>query len=265
MTRVAWLTDIHLNFVEPEGIDELFDSLLAENPDAVLLGGDIGESSDVAVFLQQFSDRLDCPTYFVLGNHDFYHSSIPYVRKHIARLAEDDPRLTYLTAAGSVQLSAETALIGHDGWADGREENFWRSEVMLNDYMLIEELRGLITWDRLRMLMSLGDEAAEHIARVLPEALATHRHVLLLTHTPPLREACWHQGQVSDDQWAPHFVCAAMGRTILEIMRDHPEHRLTVLCGHTHGAGYTQPLPNLEIFTGGAEYRQPAIQRMWEV
>ena len=32
---------------------------------------------------------------------------------------------------------------------------------------------------------------------------------------------------------------------------------MTVFCGHTHSPGAANPLPNLEIFTGGAQYGAP--------
>jgi hypothetical protein len=35
---------------------------------------------------------------------------------------------------------------------------------------------------------------------------------------------------------------------------------MTVLCGHTHGAGRAQLLPNLEVKTGGADYGWPNLQ-----
>ncbi len=88
--------------------------------------------------------------------------------------------------------------------------------------------------------------------------------MVLLTHIPPLREACWHDGKISDDDWAPFFTCRAVGDAILEIMADHPRQQLTVLCGHTHGAGVAHPLPNVEILTGGAKYGHPAVQRIFE-
>jgi hypothetical protein len=51
-----------------------------------------------------------------------------------------------------------------------------------------------------------------------------------------------------------------MGDVILRIMSDLPDRRLTVLCGHTHGAGTCQPLPNVQIITGGVEYGHPTVQ-----
>ena len=67
------------------------------------------------------------------------------------------------------------------------------------------------------------------------------------------------------DNIAPHFVCQAMGTTIIDIMRGHPTRQLTVYCGHTHGGGETRPLPNVVIHTGAAEYGVPAITKQFSL
>ncbi len=43
------------------------------------------------------------------------------------------------------------------------------------------------------------------------------------------------------------------------------EWQMTVLCGHTHGSGDAQILPNLRVLTGGAVYGRPGVQRVIEV
>lgn len=265
MKRIVWLTDIHLNFVESAIVDQLLAEINAESPDAVLIGGDIGESRDVAEYLSRIANRVAKPIYFVLGNHDFYRSSIPVVRDAMRDLCGEHDRLCYLTHSEPIALTSSIGLVGHDGWADGRSGDYENSDVFLSDYALIAELAGHYEVDRRPMLNQLGDEAASHIRDVLPTALERFEHVFLLTHVPPMRDACWHEGQVSDDNWAPHFVCQMMGSTILEIMRDRPDRKLTVLCGHTHGAGETRPLDNVHIITGGAVYGGPAITRILEI
>ena len=85
-----------------------------------------------------------------------------------------------------------------------------------------------------------------------------------MTHVPPFREACWHEGQISDDAWLPHFACKAVGDRLTALARAHPEHTLTVLCGHTHSAGVAWILPNLKVYTGAAEYGNPIVQRVLE-
>ena len=265
MKRLAWLTDVHLNFVTPRHVDALCRAVLDAGADAVLLGGDIGEAPDVLEHLERLDARLGLPIYFVLGNHDFYRGSIARVRAEVAALCDRIPRLCWLPRAGVVELTPATGLVGHDGWADGRLGDYARSEVLLNDYRLIEELAGLDKHERLARLQALGDEAAAHFRAVLPEALGRFPHVLVLTHVPPFREACWHRGRISDDDWLPHFSCRAVGEALVEAMAAHPQSEMTVLCGHTHSPGEAQILPNLRVLTGGAEYGRPEIQRVLTV
>ena len=267
MFRLAWLTDLHLNFLPYARVDEFLGRVDALEPDAVLITGDISEALDLDNMLQHIDQRIDRPVYFVLGNHDFYHGSIREVRAFATRLCEGAAgRLTYLTAlAEPVELTPTAALVGHDGWADARLGDYERSLVMMNDYRLIAELAAHGKRDRWPILQALGDEAAEHVRTILLNALARYPHVLLATHVPPLREACWHEGRLSDDEWAPHFTCKAMGDAILEIMRDYPDRKLTVVCGHTHSPGQCRPLANVESLTGGAKYGSPAVQRILEL
>jgi hypothetical protein len=173
--------------------------------------------------------------------------------------------LFWLPRAGIIELTPNTGLIGHDGWADGRLGDYWGSDVLLNDYLVIGEFIGRDAKERLNKLNALGDEAAAHFRPVLPEALARFRHVIVLTHVPPFREACWYQGRLSTDNWLPHFSCKAVGDVLKETMAAHPDQQMTVLCGHTHGAGEAQILPNLRVLTGGAQYGNPRVDRVLTV
>ena len=262
--RFAWLTDLHLNFCNSEQVQELLDGIDATEADAVLIGGDIGEAPDVIGYLKRFAS-LGRPVFFVLGNHDFYHGSIRQVRADVDDLCQDAENLYCLSTGGVIELTPDTALIGHDGWGDARVGDFDNSTVELNDYRLIKELSGIDKQTRKEVLRSLGDHAASYVRRALPEALERYQHVWFLTHVPPWREACWHEGRHSDDNWTPHFACGAGGEALREIMAEHPDRQLTVLCGHTHGKGETQVLSNLLAITGGAEYGRPKVQRVFEV
>jgi len=263
--RIVWLTDIHLNGVTDEVTDDLLAAVAAHQPAGVLLGGDIAEAPDVREYLVRIAAGLHCPVYFVLGNHDYYFGSVQQVRQDISRLCQRHPQLTYLTDSEPVQLSECNALVGHDGWADGRCGDYHNSRVVMSDHRLITELAGTEAEARLSVLQKWAGEAADHIYRVLPQALERAQEVLLLTHVPPFREACWHEGNIADDQWAPHFSSQVMGETIVEIMRSRPAQRLTVLCGHTHSSGEFVPIPNVRVVTGAAEYGSPGICRVLTV
>lgn len=264
MTRVAWLTDVHLNFLGETARKRFYATVAETGADAILLGGDVSEATDLVEMLEGLADSLSRPIYFVLGNHDFYHSSIREVRTRIDRLTERLPWLVYLSHTGVKELAPQVGLVGHDGWADARLGDYERSLVEMNDNRLIAELAAHGKRERWNVLKSLADEAAAHLDHVLPKALADYEQVIVLTHVPPFREACWHEGRISDDQWLPHFTSKAVGDAILEAAADFPHRQLTVLCGHTHGAGECRPRDNVHVLTGGALYGEPAVQRVFE-
>lgn len=264
MKRVVWLTDIHLNFLGKDAARAFLDRVTASAPEAVLIGGDIGEARDLADHLNVIDALMRCPVYFVLGNHDYYFGSIRDVRETVSELCRRAKHLNWLPDSGVVELTPQMGLVGHGGWADARLGDYERSYVMMNDYRLIEELAKFGKQQRWEELKALGDEAAGHIRRVLPAALERYPHVVLLTHVPPWREACWHEGEISDDEWLPHFTCKALGDAVVEVMRERPDRHLTVLCGHTHSSGECRPLDNVTVLTGGAEYGRPEIQRVFE-
>lgn len=261
--RLAWLTDIHLNLLPRHRMDGFASAIRAAQPDAVVLSGDIGEAPSVGFYLRFLENRLGVPIYFVLGNHDYYHSSVQAVTDSVEALCRSSNGLHWLNSqAAPVELAPGVALIGHDGWSDGRLGDYARSPVLLEDYRYIEDLLDPAT--RLERLHALGDRAVAHLRPLLAAALEQYREVIVVTHPPPFREACWYEGKTAapDDPYLPHFTCKAVGDLLLEQMTQHPDGQLTVLCGHTHGAGEVRLLPNLHVIAGGAEYGKPAVQRV---
>jgi hypothetical protein len=108
-----------------------------------VITGDISEAKTIEQDLAAIESRLSFPIYFVLGNHDFYNGSIAAVRKVVAGLCRRSRRLHYLSDEGVIPLNETTALVGHDGWADGRLGDYAGSTVELTDYTVIEEFMGL--------------------------------------------------------------------------------------------------------------------------
>jgi predicted MPP superfamily phosphohydrolase len=274
--RLAWATDVHLNFLDAAPRHQFYQSL-GEDSDAVAISGDIAESTDIEAYLREMEQSLRRPIYFVLGNHDFYRGSIGRTREAVARLAAQSEHLVYLTANQVVELTSATALVGHDGWADARLGDFQNSNVILNDYVLIEELRkwrdiGLedahLFLDKENLaeaLEVLGDEAGRHFERALSEAAEKYANVIAVTHVPPFREAAWYEGRTSDDNFLPHFSCKAAGDAMLRVMKSNVQSNLLVLCGHTHGSGEANLLKNLKVLTGKAVYGSPEVQRVLKV
>ncbi len=257
--RLAWLTDIHVNFIDALAMQRFFEAV-AEQSDAIAISGDIAESHDVYHYLRRIDEIVGKPIYFVLGNHDFYQGSISQVRRLVSEVAEESKHLKYLTAMGAEALTPNTAIIGHDGWADGRLGDYDHSDVILNDHLIIAELA--VCWngvelDRQRLrpiLTALADEAARHCERVLEAAASEYPNVIAVTHVPPFREAAWYQGKPSNDDFLPYFASKVAGEVMVKVMKAHPQSSLLVLCGHTHGGGEIKVLDNLRVLTGEAQY-----------
>ena len=262
MIRYAWLTDIHLEFLGNEETAAFMKDLAAQELDGLFITGDISTATQIGVNLQLFEDLYQAPVYFVLGNHDYYGGSIEAVRKMVETICYKSKWLHWLSMSGVVALGKDTCLIGHDGWADGRYGDYASSKVLLNDYLKIQNFVQAGEIGRLAVLNSLGDQAATHFQNILLGALEHFNHVIVLTHVPPFKESCWHEGEMSADDWLPHFSCKAVGDVLVKSMVACPDKQMTVLCGHTHSSGMCQILPNLEVKTGGAKYGSPMIQEI---
>ena len=260
MTKIAWATDIHLEFCSTARIERFTDEVRAAAPDVLLLAGDIATARSLTTALGLLEKRLQCPIYFVLGNHDFYGGSIRSVRAEVVTRTESSPSLRWLPTAGVVSLSTDTALIGVDGWGDARYGDVRSSGVRLNDFRLILEVRSLDLDSRVRQLHLLGDEEGLLLRHMVSHAVEIHRRIVVVTHVPPFAEAAWHEGKPSAPDWAPFFACKATGDALLEIAGGRPDVEFLVLCGHTLSAGEYVPLPNLRVQTGGAEYGEPRVQ-----
>ena len=260
-TRLVWLTDLHLNFVTRQRAELLAKEIGDASPDAVLLGGDLADAPILIDRLTLFADVLSgTPIAFVLGNHDFYHGSFVGITRAVRALCAGRSNLHWLGGGDSLPLGAGTTLVGADGWGDYGHGNR-QTRVRLNDSVLIAELRDAD--DPASLCEGLGRTSADGLCAIL-RGVRTPK-IIVLSHVPPFPEAALYQGKLSGADYAPFFICKATGDVLQEEAREHPERNYLVLCGHTHEACEATVLPNLRVWTGGAEYRRPGIQRVFEV
>ena len=152
MFRVLWLTDLHLNFLTAADRDDWLASLAREEASAVIISGDIGEALDLVEQLGAIGRSITAPTYFVLGNHDFYRGQFQQVRRSVRLFCANHATLRYLTVGDADELAPGVGIVGHDGWADARLGDYDHSLVQVNDFRLIQDLISLSTTDRKRML-----------------------------------------------------------------------------------------------------------------
>jgi len=263
--RATWLTDIHLNFLRPAALQRFYDAVRAEQPTILLVTGDIAESDSLVRFLDELG--AIAPVYFVLGNHDYYRSSITTVRGAMQRL---DDRATWLPAQDPLRITPRVVMLGVDGWGDARCGDL-DSKVQLSDWDLIDDFkrtrgdRGA----RADILKRLGANEARALRDLLARA-PDSPELLVLTHVPPFPEACIYDGAQSEPGYLPWFTCIATGEVLRAHAEAHPGTKITVLCGHSHGAGTFAAAPNLEVRTGGwppgvEQYGNPIVQATLEL
>ncbi len=51
ITKLAWLTDIHLNFLDKQKRKLFYNEVLSKNCDTILIGGDIAEATCATRYL----------------------------------------------------------------------------------------------------------------------------------------------------------------------------------------------------------------------
>jgi predicted phosphohydrolase len=264
--NLAWLTDIHLNFLDDNAREKFYRQILEVRCDAILLSGDIAEAPSLTAILEEMANHIKKPIYFVLGNHDYYRGQINNVREEMRKLTNENDLLYWLPFSGVQSLNENTILVGQDGWADGRLGDYVNSIVALNGSRMISDLfqeKMLGKFQLLEKMQQLADADANALQNDLRLAVGKNlKKVIILTHVPPYKEACMYQGKISGDDWLPYFSSKATGDVIMQIAKEYSQTEFLVLCGHTHSEARCQPIDNLIVEVGRAEYYQPVVQKI---
>jgi predicted phosphohydrolase len=264
--KLVWLTDIHLNFLKSNARQKFYHEIISTDCDAVLISGDIAEAPCLIDIMTEMAVHIIKPIYFILGNHDYYRGKIHEVRDALTSLSKTNKQLFWLPASGIQQLDSNTALLGQDGWADGRLGDYQNSTVALNDSRMIADLfqeKVLGKFQLLEKMQQLADADAAQLQSNLLQAISQHpKKIVVLTHVPPFKEACMHKGNASDDDWLPYFSSKVTGDILSQIAEENPSVEFLVLCGHTHSPAQYKPLVNLTVKAGHAEYYKPEIQEL---
>lgn len=255
--KICWASDIHFDLTYAKKRQEFYESV--KEFDLLLISGDIANGREIEYHLNNIKKNVS-NFYFVLGNHDFYHSSFKKVRQSLSSYKN------YLTNKSFISLKKGIALIGHDGWYDVR--NGVINKILVADIQLIRELRlAQNLWDITgdsdfinTTFKKLALEAANHFKNNLNLAFKKHDKVFLITHVPPFLGATWYNGKISSEEYLPYYSSKIEGEYIIEVMEKHPDKELIVLCGHTHSGGQYKPLNNVIVYTAQAEISNPALQ-----
>lgn len=268
--KLAWLTDIHLNFLNQKARMKFYQTIVDVFPDKFLLTGDIAEAPTVVELLIEMAHSVKKPIYFVLGNHDYYRGKIDIVRKTMFDLKTKEPLLNYLPSIGLECLKDGIVLIGQDGWADGRYGDYFNSPLKLNDSRFIGDLIQANVQGKdalLRGMQKLASTDAEQLKQNLTDVVKNKKlkRVIILLHVPPFSEVCLYQSQPTDNDFLPFFASKITGDVLLEFAKNYSDIDFLVLCGHTHHEACVSVCDNLTVKTGAAEYSYPGVQEVIEI
>jgi 3',5'-cyclic-AMP phosphodiesterase len=253
--KIPIYSDTHFNFTMPWTPGNFASKLLEENPAGLILAGDIACGLTIKQTLKSLAKKLDhIPIYFVVGNHDYYATSIRETTKILKELCATYPNLHWLTDTDHIALTDDVALIGEDGWYDGRLGN----PVYLSynfDWMVIDEfykLKGAA--EKAAYGQKLADDATAYLRVKLERALEKFQTVYVITHMPPWAEATRAVGTEMEDFWLPYNVNSGMGKMIEEVMKDRHNQNVIVLAGHTHVPAIVHVAHNIECIVQPGKY-----------
>lgn len=272
MTKLAWLTDVHLDFLNEVHIKHFVDSVAATEADAIVISGDISIAQRIVYHLSILEAGVGRPVYFVLGNHDYYGGSIPVVRDKMKEVSNMSQHLKYLPTTPYVALTQSTAIVGHDGWYDALNGNPLTSSFLLTDWHRIHEFSAA-RGDKneiINISRRLAKEGVMHVHDGIKAAVKYHNHIVIVTHFPPFAESHIYNGKIADQNAQPWYTSKMMGQMLLNAAQTFPKVNFTVLSGHTHGRYQGKHAPNLVVNVGGwdpgiKDYGNPLIQSVIKV
>ncbi len=254
MGTIIWLSDIHLNFLNEKMRSDFYAKI--PSCDHIVISGDIAESHNVLTFIADMEMATGTPVHFVLGNHDFYGSSIKNVRAC-------SKKLNWIPRNMGTPLSDTTILVGVDGWGDCRNGDYENSRLTMSDWLYIEELNKAYLQGSVKLkkaLQKIADDDAKKLAKRVTTALANgFKRIIIVTHVPPYENACLNAGRKSTPDGLCFFSSQILGTTIEPIARANPDIDFLWLCGHTHSKVALHVLKNLEVRVAGSEYYYPTI------
>jgi len=263
MKQILWLSDLHLDGVSDDKRQKFYHRLSNAPGEVVVITGDISDGRHLCGHLLELSEACGTrPLYFVLGNHDFYCSSLIDVRMEVESLCRKQKRLHHLGNGEIIPLGDGEALVGHDGWADGRAGYGSKSRVSNPDFSKIDDFKGRKWQACFNHMRILGQQTGRYFDRLLPSALRSYRNVWVATHVPPFTQAARWNGKMCNYDFQPHFSNMSLGYTLWAMSTAFPQSTMKVLAGHTHSEVSMSLRHNLSIHTAGASPKNPRYQNL---
>ncbi|NBW06425.1 MAG: hypothetical protein EBR82_00175 [Caulobacteraceae bacterium] len=255
MKRYAWCSDIHMDISWLPFLKRLYAmNLERAGADGLFLTGDVSSGPFIESDLAFIAKHFKGPVYFVLGNHDYYGRHIESVHDDVRRVCRKHSNLHWMTDQDIVSLEEDVALIGTEGWYDGRLGLPDHLRWTLDRAVVIDFFHMSSMEERIEAWRAMADRSADIIGERLERALQTHKTVYILTHFPPWGEATTASGTKQADFWLPYNTNFTLGQRIEEVMQGRKKKRCIVLAGHTHYPCRVRVSNSVECMVARAKY-----------
>lgn len=264
--RILLTSDLHLEFTGAPLIGRLVAGMAEENPDAVVLAGDLGSPPQLFEECLALFQKLHCPVAVLPGNHDVWvmqgENSERILKEVLPAITR---RMGFHWLEDGPMVLGDLAVAGNVGWYD-----YSAREPGLNqtDEDIIARKRHF-AMDALRVNWRWNDPefAALCRARLQKELDALEKdpaihHVLVATHVPIFEVQI--QRRPEDLNWSlgnPYFAHLTMGKLVEKYAKVK-----WVGSGHTHvGRGGNHERDGsapIEAIVVGSDYGRPRWVRL---
>lgn len=254
--KLIYTSDLHYESIEQEGMITHAKFINRQEPDIVVLGGDIGYPVyNFDRCLQLFREYVNCKIGVILGNHDIWaykqFTTNSLWEEHLPELIYDYG-FTYLE--NDIIFINNIAIIGSIAWYD------YSAAVLPhpfpNDYFWVNKARNNYDGEKMDWNITDIDFASErrtNLESKIKYAKSKGYRIVICTHVPILEEQMWRIPGNRDWEFSnAYFGNLTTGRMVMDYS---PE---AVLSGHTHKArnGF---IGNTIYGTCGADYGRPRI------
>jgi predicted phosphodiesterase len=181
--RIVMLSDLHLGYHNPrKELARWVDLINAENPDVVLIAGDVIDMSMRPLVEENMAEemrRLEAPVYACLGNHEYYSS------EPLAEQFYRDARIQLLR--DTCLVVGDLCIMGRDDRTNLRRRNIDELARMADHtkYIILENVRNLVAHDNGNTWRTIRNHLVGLGYRLTPEPLIVSPHYF---GVPQLRE-----------------------------------------------------------------------------
>jgi predicted MPP superfamily phosphohydrolase len=267
MPKIIISADLHHGITGMHEIVQLRHKIAAENPDLVVIAGDIGEGvKRIDECLCEFKN-LTCPVGVIAGNHDLWVRDHNIIRDSAHLMDEFLPQLVrghgmHWLETEDLQIG-DVAVTGTLGWYDYSRRVVTKDTIHLtsSDYQLIKPrfnndgnyVRWIDKRTDVEFANSLGEALESRLAKF--ESDPRVREVLVVTHVPAFSEQLVPMKgdhPIADS----YFGNLTLGSRLIK----YPKVR-TVVSAHTHREVPLQTIQSagreIAIATLSSDYRAP--------